>query len=97
MKYLIKKDNVKRQLFNQFESKNNILKSITYSENLLKSIQWKSAEAVKKLEYCSSKTKVRNRCISTGRSHGVISEFKLSRIALKKYVSNKNGFGIKRA
>ena len=94
MKYLIQKDNVKRKLFNLFESKNSILKSISYSEIFFKSIQWKSAEAVKKLEYSSSKTKVKNRCIFTGRSQGVLSEFKLSRIALKKYVSNRNGFGI---
>jgi small subunit ribosomal protein S14 len=87
MKKQIKKNIHQRNLFKSEEKKRLILKSITNNLQFEKKIRWKIQK--KNLEFSnnSSLTRIKNRCILTGRSRSIYRFFKLSRIQLRKLVS----------
>jgi len=45
----------------------------------------------------SSKIRIKNRCIITGRTHGLVGPFNISRIKLRELVSNGLVPGVKKA
>lgn len=54
-------------------------------------------EALRKLPHDSSPTRVKNRCEITGRSHGYMRKFNMSRIAFREYAHKGQIPGIKKA
>ena len=87
MKKQIKKNINQRYLFNQQEKHRLILKSITQNLNFKTNIRWKMQIKLIKLSKNSSVTRIKNRCILTGRARSVSRFFKLSRIQLRQLAS----------
>lgn len=88
MKKQIKKNINQRKFFKTNEKKRLILKSIINNLNFEKKIRWKIQKKLIKFSNNSSLTRIKNRCILTGRSRSVYRLFKLSRIQLRKLASN---------
>jgi ribosomal protein S14 len=87
MKSVLEKDKKRRLLYQQYEMRRIILKSLLVSSHNKLSIFEKNfiEYLLMKLPKDSSLTRIRNRCIITGRGRGVLSKFRLSRIMFKKY------------
>ncbi|CAM9119916.1 unnamed protein product [Choristocarpus tenellus] len=87
----------RRQFFSKYESRRNILKSILYSQNLNYKIRWWAQLNLNKLPRSSSICRVKNRCIQTSRSKSVLSNYKLSRLRLRRLVSRGLFPGVRKA
>jgi small subunit ribosomal protein S14 len=87
MQKQIKKNINQRYSFKDKEKKRLILKAITQNLNLEKNIRWKTQKKFITIPNISSLTRIKNRCILTGRSKSVYRFFKLSRIQLRKLAS----------
>ncbi len=87
MQKQIKKNINQRYSFKDKEKKRLILKAITQNLNLEKNIRWKTQKKIITIPNISSLTRIKNRCILTGRSKSVYRFFKLSRIQLRKLAS----------
>lgn len=87
MKKQIKKNINQRNLFKNNEKKRLILKSITNNLQFEKKIRWKLQKKLFEFSNNSSLTRIKNRCILTGRSRSVYRFFKLSRIQFRKLAS----------
>jgi len=68
----------------KFANKRKNLKKIVMDKKLSLEERFKAQMRLSKLPRDSSKTRVKNRCEITGRSHGVYRKLKISRIALRK-------------
>jgi small subunit ribosomal protein S14 len=82
----IDNDKKKRVLFYKFEKKKQILKYFLFNKSITLNIRKILWHKLHKLPKNSSKTRVKNRCIITGRSKGVYTFFRLSRMQLKEFV-----------
>lgn len=76
MKYLVKKDKLKRNFFAKNELNKFIKENLFKNKKIYASIRWKTFSAKRIL----TKTNIVNRCVFTGRKHGILSKFKLSRL-----------------
>ena len=82
------KKNIKQRLQFQKNEKNRIiLKSITQNLLIKKQNRWKIQQQFFKVTSESSLTRIKNRCILTGRSRSIYRFFKLSRLQLRKWAS----------
>lgn len=109
----IRKDKNRRALVKKFEIKRLHLKVLLQDLSLKKDFTWKKRQgnflssihldsflSQKALEIAprnSSKTRVKNRCIETGRSRAVLRFCKLSRICLRDRASKGSIPGISKA
>lgn len=87
MKKQIKKNINQRYLFKKEEKKRLILKTITQNLNFERGLRWKIQKKFDTLPNNSSLTRIKNRCILTGRSRSVYRFFKLSRLQLRRLAS----------
>lgn len=87
MKSLVIKDIKRRQLYNRYEIRKKLLKSLICSNNLKRSEKYYILSLLSKYPRDSSLVKVRNRCILTGRGRGILSKYSLSRIMFKKHAN----------
>lgn len=87
MKKQIKKNINQRYLFDQQEKQRLILKSITQNRILPTNIRWKIQKKFLPLLANSSVTRIKNRCLLTGRSRSISRFFKVSRLQLRKLAS----------
>jgi len=85
MKKLIKKDEKLRNLVLKYENKKNIIKNIIKNKDLHPTFRWNAVLKLSDLPKNSSKVKISNRCIITGRKKSIIKIFKFSRISFLKY------------
>ena len=77
--------NKKRIALNlKFENKRKKLKEIIMNKKMSLEERFKAQMKLSKLPRNSSKTRVKNRCEITGRSHGVYRKLKISRITLRQ-------------
>lgn len=80
MKYLrILNDKSKRLVFKKEELKKNVIFLLNKKYGNCLSFGWKEIEAK-----ISSRVAIKNYCILSGRSRGILRDFKLSRILLRK-------------
>jgi small subunit ribosomal protein S14 len=91
------KDFIFRQNIHKFEDQRITLKTIQNSFFFPFQNRYFASFQLSKLKFSSFPTKIRNRCILTGRSRGVYNHFKLSRIMLKDTASRGLLPGIKKA
>ena len=96
MKKLIRKDLKIRQLVNKFENKRLILKSLLVNPQFSYKTKFDLQAKLSSLPRNSSKTRIKNRCVISGRGHGVYSLYKLSRIQLKTLALNADLPGLKK-
>ena len=80
--------NIKREnLFKSNEKKRQEFKSIRNDKSKTLEERFEAQISLSKLPRNSSKTRIRNRCLLSGRGRGVYSKFKLSRIWFRKLAS----------
>lgn len=80
----IQKDKKKRFLFLQYEKDRKILKSIYKNSNLSVDFRQKASINLSDLPKNSSKVRLKNRCIISGRGRFILSSFSLSRLMFRK-------------
>ena len=83
----IERDKQRRNLVNKFEKKRKILKAIMYNTTLPFNERFRAQVELSRLPKDSSITRIKNRCVITGRARSVYSKFKLSRIAFRNLAS----------
>lgn len=93
MKSAITRDKKRRHLFNEYEEKRLALKILQRLNPSDVRIQQSMAD----LPTNSSKTRIRNRCILTGRARSVWRTFRVSRIQLRKLALEGVLIGVKKS
>ena len=93
---LVKKDIKLRKLFKKNELKRLYLKALTVNQNLPNNLRFKAQMDLSNLAKNSSKNRINNRCMVTGRPKSVYKQFKLSRITLKELALNGDIPGLKK-
>ena len=83
----IEKDKQRRQLFQSNELKRRQYKLIIQDLSLSPDIRARAVELLNKLPRSSSPTRVRNRCTLSGRSRGVLRQWRISRIRFRDLAS----------
>ena len=80
----INKNNRRLKISNKFYAKRKKLKKIIMDKKISLDERFQAQLKLSKLPRNSSKTRIKNRCEITGRSHGVYRKLKISRIALRE-------------
>lgn len=88
MKNSLIKDKYKRTLFNKFELKRTLARSIIDNCSLSNNQRMRAIEQLSLLPRNSTVTRIKNYCVLTNRSKGVYRCFKLSRIAIRDLASS---------
>ena len=83
-KSVVNRNQKRIKLSLKFENKRKKLKEIVMDKKLSLEERFKAQMKLSKLPRNSSKTRVKNRCEITGRSHGVYRKLKISRITLRQ-------------
>lgn len=91
---MIKRDIKNRLLFLIYEKDKKIIKSIALNQILPLSMRIKAFNRLSKLP---SITKIRNICILTGRTRGIITPLKISRIMFRTLADNAKLPGIRKS
>lgn len=97
MKSRIERDKKKRNLVLKFEKKRLFLKSIANDMLVPKKQRFEATLELASLPRSSSKVRVKNRCLLTGRSKSVYRELKISRIMLRELCSSGMIPGLKKS
>lgn len=87
MNNLIYRDKKRRDLYLSNELKRLEYKSIINNLELSKEMRYNNLLLLNKLPRNSSKVRIKNRCILTGRGHSVLKICKLSRIKFRELAS----------
>ena len=90
----INKYNKRIKLSDKFFKKRQALKKIIMDKKLTLEERFKAQQKLSKLPRNSSKIRVRNRCLVTGRPRGNYRKFKMSRIAFRELASTGQVPGI---
>jgi small subunit ribosomal protein S14 len=88
MKNKINKDAARRLLAAKFEIKRMHYRAVIQDRNLPHGIRHELTTKLTTLPRNSSKTRIRNRCIVTGRPRSVYSQFRFSRIIFRQLASS---------
>ncbi len=83
-KSMVERDLKRRRLAKKFESKRDRLRAIIRDENQTSEDKFKASLALAELPRNSAPTRIRNRCLVTGRPRGYYRKLKMSRIALRE-------------
>jgi small subunit ribosomal protein S14 len=97
MKNLIERDKKRRNLVLKYERKRITLKYTLCNKTLLTSIRWQAGLDLSDLPKNSSKIRLNNRCIITGRGKAVSRAFRLSRIMFRTLVSSGDISGLRKS
>lgn len=92
------RDQKRRAQLLKFELKRLQFKALTHDRRSLSSdLRYEYSFEFSKLSRNSSKTRIRNRCILTGRSRSVYKQFHVSRIVFRNLASQGFIMGVKKA
>ena len=97
MANFLNKDKNKRKLYLRSLKKRNDLKQILKDKSIEPIERYKTQMKFIKLNQNSSKTRLKKRCILTGRSKGLVNPFNISRIRLRELISEGMIPGVKRS
>ena len=97
MKAIQQRDKKRRSLLKQYEKKRVLLKKIKIEEKLPYELRFLVQKSLEKLPKNSSKTRINNRCIITGRVKGRISTFLISRLKFRKLALQRDLNGINKS
>jgi small subunit ribosomal protein S14 len=89
------KDNSKRMLYKKTEKKRTLFKSLFNNRSLSNKLRFLIFIELSKISKNSSKSRIVNRCIFTGRAHSVYKTFRVNRMQLKDLAFNNLIPGIK--
>eukprot|EP01139_Manchomonas_bermudensis_P016811 Amastigsp_a514441_10.p2 type:complete len:100 gc:universal Amastigsp_a514441_10:661-362(-) len=96
MKKLIRKDLKIRKIVKQLEQKRLFLKALLMNTSIAANVKLDVQNKLAKLPRNSSKTRIVNRCVITGRGNGVFQLYNLSRIQIKHLALNGDLPGLKK-
>jgi small subunit ribosomal protein S14 len=82
-KCLIERDHKRRKMYKGKKDKRAELKKIVYDKNRTVEERFEASMKLAEMPRNSSKTRIDNRCVMTGRSNGHLRRFNLSRIAMR--------------
>ena len=94
---MIARDVKRAKLADKFYAKREELKKIISSESASDEERWASVLKLQTLPRDSSPIRQRNRCRQTGRPHGVLRKFGLSRIKVREAAMRGEIPGLKKA
>ncbi len=97
MANLMQKDGLIRELVSKNELKRLQYKSIIKNQNLSLTDRYKFINKLNKLNRNSSRIRIKNRCVVTGRPKGIYSMFRLSRIKFRELAWQGLLPGVKKA
>lgn len=97
MKHSIKKDYIRRHTYKKNEQEALIYKAIVCNRILPLSKRLIAVKLLDDLPNDSRITRIRNRCLITGRSRGIVKKYKVSRITFRKLVHMGIIPGVRRA
>ncbi len=97
MKARILKDKKKRKLVCKYERKRLVFKSIVRDEKLPDMVRWRASLKLARLPKSSSKVRIRNRCVVTGRPRGVYRHSRISRVVLRDLASMGSMKGVSKS
>ena len=83
-KAMVERDLKRRRLAEKYDAKREKLKAIIKDENTPAEEKFAASLKLAELPRNSSKTRIRNRCLVTGRPRGFYRKLKMSRIALRE-------------
>ena len=83
-KSLVNRDMKRRKLAKQYEARRQALKAVIRDENASGEEKFKAVLKLAELPRNSSPTRIRNRCLVSGRPRGFYRKLKMSRIALRE-------------
>lgn len=83
-KAMVERNLKRRRMAKKFESKRNRLKAIISDQGQPGEDRFVAALKLAELPRNSSKTRIRNRCLVTGRPRGYYRKLKMSRISLRE-------------
>jgi len=93
----INTDKKRRKLFLKNLKKRNNLKEYIKNKNHTMAERLSAQLILQKMPRNSSKIRIKNRCIITGRTHGLVGPFNISRIKLRELILNGLVPGVKKA
>lgn len=94
---MIARDVKRAKLADKFYAKRQELKAIISNENSSDEDRWDAVLKLQTLPRDSSPSRQRNRCRQTGRPHGVLRKFGLSRIKVREAAMRGEIPGLKKA
>ena len=97
MKSVLERDKLRRQKVSDYELKRLILKNISRNHNLLQKTRWAASLELSNLCVDSSRSRVVNRCILTGRKSKVSKFYSFSRLTFLKLARNGLIAGLKKS
>ncbi len=87
-KAMVERDRKRRRLADKYDAKREALKAIIKDENTPADEKFQATLKLAELPRNSSRTRIRNRCLVTGRPRGYYRKLKMSRIALRQLGSD---------
>jgi small subunit ribosomal protein S14 len=96
-RYLLVKDQNKRLLFARAEKKRIMLKFLVRDSGVSESVRNRAFVELSRFPRNSSKVRIKNRCMFTGRGPFTLRAFKLSRIVFREKASFGKIVGVKKA
>jgi succinate dehydrogenase (ubiquinone) iron-sulfur subunit len=97
MKSSILKDLKKRRMSTKYEIDRLTLKFIIRSNDTPSDIKLAAVRKLNELPKNSSPTRIKNRCIFTGRSKGIVKKYRLSRIIFRQMALSGDLSGIQKS
>lgn len=97
MKAIQERDKNRRKTLNSYEKKRVLLKKIKLEQKLPYELHLLVEKSLQKLPKNSSKTRINNRCIITGRMKGRVSDFLISRLIFRKIALKRDLNGVNKS
>lgn len=91
------KDDKKRALYAQHEIEKRQYKAIMYNMSFPIDIRFQASLALSDMSRHASITRLRNRCIITGRSRGVYRRYRISRIKIRDLITQNKIPGLRKS
>jgi len=91
-----KKDKERRDLYKQEEKQKNIYKMLRRNEMIDQETRNYFNTKLISSSKDSSISRIKNRCIETGRSRGIISDYRISRLRFREYLKMGLISGVKK-
>lgn len=97
MKYLVEKDKRKRRIFEKYEKQRLCLKALSKDSRLPLSLRLLYKLKLQMFKKNSSKTRIKNRCVFTGRARSTIRFFRMSRLQVRDLYIKGLLYGVRKS
>jgi small subunit ribosomal protein S14 len=84
IKKIVIHDKERRKVYKTYKNKRLTLRRIIHNRKLSKIIRWTASKELSNMTRNGSKTRIRNRCVLTGRGRAISRLFRVSRIKIRE-------------